>query len=105
MGRAVGVLLREPGDVVARLDAEALARERGVLPVPLEAPLQPQREPQEEGVGRPEVDGRREPVGWDKAGSDLTATAKRRDGSDVGWVDAGIAPPPNLATKLVARDA
>ena len=52
-----------------------------------------------------DYDARREPVGWDEAGSDLSATAKRRDGSDVGWIDAGIAPPPNLATKLVARDA
>ena len=47
----------------------------------------------------------REPVGWDEASSDLSGTARRRDGSDVGWIDAGIAPPPNLATKLVARDA
>ena len=52
-----------------------------------------------------DYDARREPVGWDQAGADLSATAKRRDGSAVGWVDAGIAPPPNLATKLVARDA
>jgi alpha-L-rhamnosidase len=52
-----------------------------------------------------DYDARREPVGWDEAGSDLSATAKRRDGSEVGWIDAGIAPPPNLATKLVARDA
>ena len=52
-----------------------------------------------------DYDARREPVGWDQAGSDLSETARRRDGSDVGWVDAGIAPPPNLATKLVARDA
>jgi alpha-L-rhamnosidase len=52
-----------------------------------------------------DYDARREPVGWDVAGADLSATAKRRDGSDVAWIDAGIAPPPNLATKLVARDA
>jgi hypothetical protein len=52
-----------------------------------------------------DYDARREPVGWDEADSDLSASAKRRDGSDVGWIDAGIAPPPNLATKLVARDA
>ena len=52
-----------------------------------------------------DYDARREQVGWDAAGADLSATAKRRDGSDVGWIDAGIAPPPNLATKLVARDA
>ncbi|WP_344947025.1 family 78 glycoside hydrolase catalytic domain [Sphaerisporangium flaviroseum] len=50
-------------------------------------------------------DARREQVGWDAPGSDLSATAKRRDGSDMSWVDAGIAPPPNLATKLVARTA
>jgi alpha-L-rhamnosidase len=52
-----------------------------------------------------DYDARREPVGWDEAGSDLSTTAKRRDGSDVNWIRAGIAPPPNLATKLVARDA
>jgi alpha-L-rhamnosidase len=52
-----------------------------------------------------DYDARREPVGWDDAGSDLSETARRRDGSDVGWIDAGIAPPPNLATNLVARDA
>jgi alpha-L-rhamnosidase len=50
-------------------------------------------------------DARREQVGWDRPGADLSATAKRRDGSDMAWVDAGIAPPPNLATKLVARTA
>ncbi len=52
-----------------------------------------------------DYDARREPVDWDEAGSDLGETATRRDGSEVGWVDAGIAPPPNLATRLVARDA
>ncbi|WP_327583669.1 glycoside hydrolase family 78 protein [Nonomuraea sp. NBC_00507] len=52
-----------------------------------------------------DYDARREQVGWDLPGSDLSATAKRRDGSDMSWVDAGIAPPPNLATKLVARTA
>jgi len=51
-----------------------------------------------------DYDARLEPIGWDQAGSDLSATAKRVDGSDVGWIDAGIAPPPNLATQLVARD-
>ena len=50
-----------------------------------------------------DYDARREQVGWDAPGADLSATAKRRDGSAMGWVDAGIAPPPNLATKLVAR--
>jgi alpha-L-rhamnosidase len=52
-----------------------------------------------------DYDARREQVGWDRAGADLSATAKRRDGSDMSWIDAGIAPPPNLATKLVARTA
>ncbi|HEU5469855.1 MAG TPA: family 78 glycoside hydrolase catalytic domain [Actinophytocola sp.] len=52
-----------------------------------------------------DYDARREQVGWDAPGADLSATAKRRDGSDMGWVDAGIAPPPNLATRLVARTA
>ena len=32
-------------------------------------------------------------------------TAKRRDGTTTGWIAAGIAPPPNLATRLVARAA
>ena len=52
-----------------------------------------------------DYDARREQAGWDSAGADLSATAKRRDGSAMAWIDAGIAPPPNLATKLVARDA
>jgi alpha-L-rhamnosidase len=50
-------------------------------------------------------DARREQPGWDLPDADLSATAKRRDGSDAGWIDAGIAPPPNLATRLVARAA
>ncbi|MEV6304848.1 family 78 glycoside hydrolase catalytic domain [Actinoplanes sp. NPDC051861] len=50
-------------------------------------------------------DARREQPGWDHAGSDLTATAKRRDGAPTGWIAAGIAPPPNLATELVGRTA
>jgi alpha-L-rhamnosidase len=52
-----------------------------------------------------DYDARREQVGWDSPGADLSATAKRRDGSTMDWVDAGIAPPPNLATRLVARTA
>jgi alpha-L-rhamnosidase len=52
-----------------------------------------------------DYDARREQVGWDLPGSDLSPTAKRRDGSDMSWIDAGIAPPPNLATRLVARTA
>ncbi|MEO6082305.1 MAG: family 78 glycoside hydrolase catalytic domain [Umezawaea sp.] len=52
-----------------------------------------------------DYDARRDQIGWDAPRSDLTATAKRRDGSTTGWVAAGIAPPPNLATKLVARTA
>ncbi|WP_328472346.1 glycoside hydrolase family 78 protein [Actinoplanes sp. NBC_00393] len=50
-------------------------------------------------------DARREQPGWDRAGSDLSAAAKRRDGTATGWIAAGIAPPPNLATKLVGRTA
>ncbi|MEU8380467.1 family 78 glycoside hydrolase catalytic domain [Streptosporangium sp. NPDC048865] len=52
-----------------------------------------------------DYDARREQPGWDRPGSDLTATAERRDGSPTGWTSAGIAPPPNLATELVARTA
>ncbi|WP_239123207.1 alpha-L-rhamnosidase [Rhizocola hellebori] len=52
-----------------------------------------------------DYDARREQVGWDAPRADLSATATRRDGSAMGWIDAGIAPPPNLATKLVARNA
>lgn len=52
-----------------------------------------------------DYDARREQPGWDAPGADLSETAVRRDGSPTGWVDAGIAPPPNLATQLVARDA
>ncbi|MGQ5260960.1 family 78 glycoside hydrolase catalytic domain [Micromonospora sp. ZYX-F-536] len=50
-----------------------------------------------------DYDARREQPGWDRPGADLSATAKRRDGTPTGWIAAGIAPPPNLATKLVAR--
>jgi alpha-L-rhamnosidase len=52
-----------------------------------------------------DYDARREQPGWDLPGADLTASAKRRDGTPTGWIDAGIAPPPNLATRLVARAA
>ncbi len=52
-----------------------------------------------------DYDARREQPGWDGPGADLSATAKRRDGTDMAWTDAGIAPPPNLATQLVARTA
>ncbi|MGH3392044.1 MAG: family 78 glycoside hydrolase catalytic domain [Actinomadura sp.] len=52
-----------------------------------------------------DYDARREQPGWNGPGSDLTATATRRDGSAMGWLSAGIAPPPNLATRLVARAA
>ncbi|MCF1596560.1 alpha-L-rhamnosidase [Streptomyces muensis] len=50
-----------------------------------------------------DYDSRREQPGWTAPGADLGATAKRRDGSPVGWLDAGIAPPPNLTTDLVWR--
>jgi alpha-L-rhamnosidase len=50
-------------------------------------------------------DARREQRGWDSANADLSAAARRRDGTPTGWIDAGIAPPPNLATRLVARAA
>lgn len=52
-----------------------------------------------------DYDARREQPGWDLPRSDLSATAKRRDGSAMSWGAAGFAPPPNLATKLVARTA
>ena len=52
-----------------------------------------------------DYDARREQPGWDERGSDLSPTARRRDGSEMGWISAGIAPPPNLATRLVARTA
>jgi alpha-L-rhamnosidase len=52
-----------------------------------------------------DYDARREQPGWNKPGADLSPTAKRRDGSTMDWRSAGIAPPPNLATKLVARAA
>jgi alpha-L-rhamnosidase len=52
-----------------------------------------------------DYDARREQAGWDLPGADQSATAMRRDGSTMDWIDAGIAPPPNLATRLVARTA
>ncbi|MFC4063563.1 family 78 glycoside hydrolase catalytic domain [Actinoplanes subglobosus] len=52
-----------------------------------------------------DFDARREQPGWDQPKSDLSAAAKRRDGTLTGWIAAGIAPPPNLATKLVGRTA
>ncbi|MEW2352390.1 family 78 glycoside hydrolase catalytic domain [Spirillospora sp. NPDC029432] len=50
-------------------------------------------------------DARREQPGWNLPGADLSPAARRRDGSAMGWTAAGIAPPPNLATRLVARTA
>jgi alpha-L-rhamnosidase len=52
-----------------------------------------------------DYDSRREQPGWTLPGADLSETAKRRDGSPVGWIRAGIAPPPNLTTELVWRAA
>jgi alpha-L-rhamnosidase len=52
-----------------------------------------------------DYDARREQPGWDGPGADLSAAATRRDGTATGWIEAGIAPPPNLATRLVARAA
>jgi alpha-L-rhamnosidase len=52
-----------------------------------------------------DYDARREQPGWNTPGADLRPSAKRRDSSTMDWTSAGIAPPPNLATKLVARTA
>jgi alpha-L-rhamnosidase len=52
-----------------------------------------------------DYDARREQAGWNEPGADLTTAATRRDGTAMDWTSAGIAPPPNLATQLVARDA
>lgn len=52
-----------------------------------------------------DYDARREQPGWTAPGADLGETAKRRDGSAVGWISAGIAPPPDLTTELVWRVA
>jgi alpha-L-rhamnosidase len=48
-----------------------------------------------------DYDARREQPGWDAPGANLSATATRRDGSLTGWIAAGIAPAPNLATRLI----
>ncbi|MFF2846063.1 family 78 glycoside hydrolase catalytic domain [Streptomyces sp. NPDC058001] len=50
-----------------------------------------------------DYDARREQDGWTEPGADLGRSAKRRDGSPMGWVGAGIAAPPNLTTELVWR--
>jgi alpha-L-rhamnosidase len=50
-----------------------------------------------------DYDSRREQPGWTLPGADLSDTAKSRDDSPVGWIRAGIAPPPNLTTELVWR--
>jgi alpha-L-rhamnosidase len=51
-------------------------------------------------------DARQEQQGWDSAEGNLSAAAAaRQDGTPTGWIDVGIAPPPNLATDLVARTA
>ena len=55
--------------------------------------------------GGTDYDARREQAGWTEPGADLSQSAPRRDGTEVGWRSAGIAPPPNLTTKLAARNA
>jgi alpha-L-rhamnosidase len=50
-----------------------------------------------------DYDSRREQSGWTLPEADLSDTAKRRDGSPLGWIHAGFAPPPNLTTELVWR--
>ncbi|MBE8472156.1 family 78 glycoside hydrolase catalytic domain [Streptomyces justiciae] len=52
-----------------------------------------------------DYDARREQPGWTAPGADLSAAAERRDGTAMGWVAAGVAPPPNLTTELVWRTA
>ena len=52
-----------------------------------------------------DYDARREQYGWTAPGADLGTSARRRDGSATGWTDAGFAPPPNLTTELVWRNA
>ena len=55
--------------------------------------------------GGTDYDARREQAGWTLPGADLSDAATRRDGTAVGWRSAGIAPAPNLTTKLAARTA
>ncbi|NEA98773.1 alpha-L-rhamnosidase [Streptomyces sp. SID13726] len=52
-----------------------------------------------------DYDARREQPAWTAPRADLSASAERRDGTPVGWTRAGIAPPPNLTTQLVWRNA
>ncbi|WP_329224398.1 family 78 glycoside hydrolase catalytic domain [Streptomyces canus] len=52
-----------------------------------------------------DYDARREQPAWTARGANLGGSAKRRDGTAMGWTDAGIAPPPNLTTELVWRVA
>ncbi|WP_033328770.1 family 78 glycoside hydrolase catalytic domain [Streptomyces yerevanensis] len=52
-----------------------------------------------------DYDSRREQPAWTAPGADLGESARRRDGTAVGWIDAAIAPPPNLTTELVWRVA
>ncbi|MET8080365.1 family 78 glycoside hydrolase catalytic domain [Streptomyces sp. NPDC005303] len=52
-----------------------------------------------------DYDSRREQPAWTAPGADLGESARRRDGTAMGWTDAGIAPPPNLTTDLVWRTA
>ena len=55
--------------------------------------------------GGTDYDARREQPGWTEPGADLSDSAERRDGTSMEWRSAGIAPPPNLTTKLAARNA
>lgn len=52
-----------------------------------------------------DYDARREQEGWDEPGADHSPLAPRRDGTPMRWQPAGIAPPPNLATRLYVRPA
>ncbi|MGW0819122.1 family 78 glycoside hydrolase catalytic domain [Streptomyces viridiviolaceus] len=52
-----------------------------------------------------DYDARREQADWTMPGADHGQQARRRDGSSVGWIAAGIAAPPNLTTELVWRAA
>lgn len=52
-----------------------------------------------------DYDARLEQPGWNESDADLSTSATRRDGTTVNWAAAGFAPPPNLDTELVARDA